>query len=156
MNAVVSATGKIIVFSGLLKAIDSSKAEDEIATVLGHDIAHVIAGHRIEHQSIDSLTYWILAPIVPLAYGSHIVRELVIFTLPFGIVAGLVCSLMFRHREKEADYTGMLLMTEAGFDPQGAVTFWENVNKWREEWHRLNPKAKGLSEFASSHPHVSS
>ena len=156
MNARVSATGQVIVYSGLLKVIDNSRAEDEIAAVLGHEIAHVVADHMIERQSIHSLTHWILAPIIPLAYGSYIFVELIVFTLPFGMVASLLRLLMSRHREKEADYIGMLLMTEAGFNPQGTVTVWENVNKWREERHRVNPKAKGLSEFASSHPHVSS
>ena len=84
MNARVSATGQVIVYSGLLKVIDNSRAEDEIAAVLGHEIAHVVADHMIERQSIHSLTHWILAPIIPLAYGSYIFVELIVFTLPFG------------------------------------------------------------------------
>lgn len=96
-----------------------------------------------------------MAPVVPLLLGSFIIGELEVFAWPFMIVAGLVALSMSRNREKEADYIGMLLMTEAGFDPEGAVTVWENMNKWWEEWHRQNPNAKALPEFASSHPHVS-
>ncbi|KAG7008165.1 hypothetical protein G7Y79_00007g022900 [Physcia stellaris] len=101
INATVSATGQVIVFSGLLKAIDNTRAEDEIAAVIGHEIAHVAAGHSKEYYGVHSLMSWILAPILPLVWGTCILPELLVITLPFGVVAGLVCMSLSRHRKKK-------------------------------------------------------
>ena len=66
-----------------------------------------------------------------------------------------------RTREDEADYIGLLLMTEAGYDPAAAVTFWEMMDQRESEMlERLQQqhgkdKVRLKNEWESTHPHVS-
>lgn len=107
--------------------------EDEIATILGHEMAHVIAGHSMEARSNTSLTRWVLAPFAPVILGAFVIEELIIIAGPLVLIALIPVLALSRNRESEADYIGMLLMAQAGFDPNGTVTFWQIMNKITEE-----------------------
>ena len=61
-----------------------------------------------------------------------------------------------RFREREADYIGLLLMADAGFNLSGAVSFWTKLNKWEEQQQRgAKKRVRREPQFRSTHPHVS-
>ncbi|KAI5010733.1 hypothetical protein ZWY2020_012870 [Hordeum vulgare] len=90
--------GKIVVYTGLL---DHFSTDAEVATVIAHEVGHVIARHSIEMIKI--------------------------FTLCFPTRL-LVTPLLQRH-ELEADYIGMLLLAAAGFDPHAAPLLFEKLER---------------------------
>ena len=131
------------------------RAEDEIATILGHEMAHVIAGHSMEKESYASLTRWFLAPFAPVFLGTYVIGELLIIAIPLLVISAIPILALSRNRESEADYIGMLLMAQAGFDTNGAVTFWQTMNKITEEKQKNTPKARKQPTLLSTQPHVS-
>ena len=130
-------------------------AEDEIAAILGHEMAHVIARHSMEDRSSDFLTRWILAPFAPIFVGAFVIEELMLITVPLLFIAAIPIFALSQSRESEADYIGMLLMAQAGFDPNGAVTFWQTMNKITEARKRNIREARIHPALLSTHPHVS-
>ena len=130
--------------------------DDELATVLGHEVAHVVAGHVLESESIRLADEYFTEPFAWLALLGCVCAEAMIFAVP--IIASCLTSLaLSRIRETEADYIGLLLMADAGFNVFGAVSFWTKMNQWEEDPRNptKNKNAKG-PQFRSTHPHVSS
>ena len=118
INAFALPGGKIGVFTGLLKAAVN---QDQLAAVIGHEVAHVIAGHSNERYSEAKL-----AEMGNAAVGQYtgVNPELL----------GMATSVFFllphsRTHEAEADVLGMDYMAKAGFDPRAAITLWENMAK---------------------------
>jgi predicted Zn-dependent protease len=118
INAFALPGGKIGVFAGLLKA---AQTQDQLAAVIGHEVAHVIAGHSNERYSEAKL-----AEMGNAAVGQYtgVNPELL----------GMATSVFFllphsRTHEAEADVLGMDYMAKAGFDPRAAITLWENMAK---------------------------
>ncbi|KAK3373402.1 peptidase family M48-domain-containing protein, partial [Lasiosphaeria ovina] len=122
-NAFVLPGGKVFVFSGILNVARSDSA---VATVLGHEIAHNVAGHVGERMSQQIGTNILLyasvialAPfgILPVLTGALVNRVLdVVFSHP-----------MSRKQETEADYIGLMMMAEACYDPEEAPAFWARM-----------------------------
>ena len=109
----------------------------------------------MEDRSNKSLMRWILAPITPIILGTYLIGELLILAVPLVVVAAIPVLALSRIRESEADYIGMLLMAQAGFNPNGAVTFWQAMNRIVEEQRKSRPRARTKATFLSTHPHVS-
>lgn len=139
-NAFALPGGKIGVYTGLLNVAEN---QDQLATVMGHEVAHVLANHSNERVSTSSLTNLgvQLAQVAAGASGTKYQNELmgllglgaqVGVTLPFG-----------RTQESEADLLGLDLMANAGFDPRQSVYLWENMNK---------AAGQKPPEFLSTHP----
>lgn len=134
--------GKVGVFTGILKYTQN---EAGLAVVLGHEIAHAIAGHGNERMSQA-----ILAQLGGMALSSAIAskpeatREL--FAQVYGIAASVGVILPYsRLQEEEADRIGLVLMAKAGYDPREAILFWERMQK--DSMNRPKPP-----EFLSTHP----
>lgn len=139
INAFVIPGGKIFVFSGILPV---AKDEDGLATVLGHEIGHQVARHVAEKMSFS--------PILQIA-NLAVVALLATFNLPpdlaFGLGRGITTLVLdnpySRHMETEADYIGLLLMSQACFDPRASVGMWQ----------RMSRAAQGQPpQFLSTHP----
>lgn len=118
INAFALPGGKIGVFTGLLKA---AQTQDQLAAVIGHEVAHVIAGHSNERYSEAKL-----AELGQAAVGQ--------WTGVNPELLGLATNVFFllphsRTHEAEADILGMDYMAKAGFDPRAAITLWENMGK---------------------------
>lgn len=62
MNVAVTPSGQVLVFSGIF---DLAKSDDELAAVLGHEIAHILAHHRAQSRSITWLMWAISPPLIP-------------------------------------------------------------------------------------------
>ena len=119
-NATVLPHGAVIVFSGILAA---AQTDDEIATVLGHEIAHVLAHHGEARISASGLAALTMIPTLPFILGALVVGELYVLAVPPMAVGTLVLLSLTRQQGTEADDMGMLLMTEAGFNPTAAESF---------------------------------
>ncbi|KAL8733487.1 MAG: hypothetical protein Q9166_002114 [cf. Caloplaca sp. 2 TL-2023] len=146
MNASAFATGQIVIWSGIFEAITN---DDELAALLGH----VIDDHQLEKRSRNLLSATILLPFMPIVFGALYIPFLTkILESPLNLDIKILMMLS-RNREKEADWISMLLMTEAGFHPNGAVSFWRNVNRLTEAWRQANPNAHVKPEILSTHPH---
>jgi len=138
-NAFCLPGGKVVVYSGLFKYI---KNDGELATVLGHEIAHAIARHsgeRISQGYVESFG------------GIAIDTTLAIFGIPgifgsvYSVAAHLGVNLPFsRTQEYEADYIGLMLMAKAGYDPDTAIVFWKDFSKESDYG--------SIKEFFTTHP----
>lgn len=138
-NAFVLPGGKVFVFSGL---IPIARNEHGLATVLGHEIAHNLAGHVAERMSGQIGTNILLYSLIFLTGGIAI--------LGTHFIGGAVLDLLFsrpmgRMQESEADYIGLMMMAEACYDPREALGFWERMERAQQE----EPP-----EWMSTHPSV--
>jgi predicted Zn-dependent protease len=123
-NAFALPGGKIGVHSGLLKV---AKTQDQLATVLGHEVAHVLANHSNERVSTNFATQSGLQLGAVLAGASGTPSQQALFAaLGLGAQVGVLLPFS-RAQESEADLIGLDLMAAAGFDPDESVTLWRNM-----------------------------
>ena len=140
INAFCMPGGKIVVYEGLMKLVSS---DDELAVVLGHEVAHAVAKHsneRISQQMLAQYGAQLLGE--SLSQKSEMVQA--IASTVYGVGAQYGVTLPFsRKHETEADYMGLILMTMAGYNPDKAVTFWQ----------KMSASSSGkVPEFMSTHP----
>lgn len=152
-NAWIYRSGLVLITTGFFHHVISN--DDELAAILGHEVAHLIARHHLEIECIRLADKWFTKPFAWLAMLSAISAEFVLFLAPI-IASSLTSLALSRVREREADYIGLLLMVDAGFDPRGAVTVWTRFNEWEEEQQRRTKRRiRQEPQFRSTHPHVS-
>jgi len=124
-NAFALPGGKIGVHTGLLKvATDQS----ELAAVIGHEIAHVLAQHGNERASTTFVAQNGLQVIQAIAGPASPMRDQAMAALGLGAPVGVLLA-FGRAQEREADLMGLDLMASAGFDPRGAVTLWQKMSQ---------------------------
>jgi predicted Zn-dependent protease len=139
-NAFAMPGGKIAVFTGLLEKVDS---DDELAAVIGHEIAHVLLKHANQRMSAELLrTVGGVAATVATKDMEDDDRALVMAAYGLGTQVGIMLPYSRSH-ETQADRLGLIIAARAGYDPRAAVTFWEKM-----------AAAGGGSppEFLSTHP----
>ena len=138
-NAFALPGGKIGVYSGLL---DVAKSEDQLAAVVAHEVAHVLADHSNERVSTAYATETGVQLIGALAGTGSEDKQQLMSLLGVGAQVGIILPFS-RTQESEADLVGLDLMARAGFDPRAAVDLWQNMEK----------QADGSPpEFLSTHP----
>ena len=140
VNAFCMPGGKIVVYEGLLNLVSS---DDELAVVVGHEVAHAVAKHSNERMSQQLMAQ----------YGAQILNQALskkseaiqqAGNTIYGLGAQYGVTLPFsRKHETEADYMGLIFMTMAGYDPNVAITFWQKMS--------ANSGAQ-VPEFMSTHP----
>ena len=140
INAFAMPGGKVGVYTGILKLANT---DDELAAIIGHEIAHVSARHGNERMSQS-----VLLITGGLALGYAVKDEdkgtQEALMLAYGVGATLGAQLPFsRLHENEADEIGLLYMARAGYDPREAVRFWQKMQS-------MNNQA--VAEFLSTHP----
>lgn len=122
VNAWCMPGGKIAVYTGLIDKLNIT--DDELAAVLGHEIAHALREHARERASEQAGTQ-ILANVIDIigaAKGIQGAGRIASTGLQLGI--GLPHS---REQETEADRIGIELAARAGYDPQAAVVLWQKM-----------------------------
>ena len=137
VNAYCMPGGKIMVYTGLIERLNTTDAE--LATVLGHEIAHALREHSRERISRAYAEQLALAGIAvatgagdsTMALASQV--SAVTFTLPHS-----------REQEAEADRIGLELMARAGFDPNASISLWQKMSQVGG--------GGGPPEFLSTHP----
>lgn len=132
----------------------AAKTDDEIATAISHEVAHVLAHHGQASASGQLLGALAMSPALPFVLGGLLFEELLLIAAPPIAIGVLILLALSREREAEADKIGMLLMTEAGFEPSATVTFWEKTGKLEQEM-LIGKGEKQMAEYQSTHPHVS-
>lgn len=145
VNAWCLPGGKIAFYTGILRI---ARTEDEVAAVMGHEIAHAYAHHGNERMS-QNMGLKAVAEILSLTLSGsgqkgQQMRSNVM--LAFGVASKVGLMLPFsRKQESEADEIGLHFMVKAGYDPQAAVRLWERMAKGRAP-------SSGLDRFLSTHP----
>ena len=126
VNANVMPGGKISVYDGL---VDLTENQDQMATVMGHEMAHATSRHVNERASRSVVSdAGIEVAAIVLGGGYYNQTQGVLQSLKAAEQLGL--HLPFnRKQEAEADEIGLLFMAKAGFDPREAVTLWKNMGK---------------------------
>lgn len=121
VNAFALPGGKVGFYTGLLKLAAS---DDEIAIVMGHEVAHVTSRHGAERQSQA-----ILAGLggVAVEAGLRNDKNREGWMLAYGMGSTLGTLAYSRTHETEADEVGLLYAARAGYDPRAAVTFWSKM-----------------------------
>jgi len=122
INAFALPGGKIGVYTGLLKVAAN---QDQLATVIGHEIGHVMANHSNERLSRSQLADTGLQ-ISNVALGGSEYQGMAMAGLGLGVQYGVLMP-YGRAQESESDIIGLQLMADAGFDPKQSVNLWENM-----------------------------
>lgn len=136
VNAWCMAGGKMAVYTGLIQKIKPT--DDELAQVMGHEIAHALANHQAEKMSVA-----MASNVGILAVGIASDRPGVAMT-GAALAAALAVKLPnSRTAEAEADRIGIELAAKAGYDPRAAITLWNKMGKLSDG----RPP-----EFLSTHP----
>jgi len=148
VNAFALPGGKVAVFTGILKYTQN---EDGLATVIGHEVAHALQRHGAERYSRGILET--IAQVGALAAGAAAGRPDAAMAAMSAYGVGV--SLPFgRSQESEADFIGLRLMAQAGYDPRESVPFWERMSGCpRQLIGKACFRAKqNIPEFLSTHP----
>ena len=132
INAFAMPGGKVAVYSGLLKIAET---DDELAMVIGHEIAHVAARHsneRFSQQRMKSGLLNVLSLALSIVGVGSLQNQVLVTVVGAGADLGLMLPYSRKH-ESEADEIGLLYAAEAGYNPYAAITFWERVQSEDEE-----------------------
>lgn len=146
-NAFVMPGGKVGVNSGLFRiATDDAM----LATVLAHEVGHVVARHGSERKSHGILTSLAgVALDVGLGVGTDLpvgARSAILGAYGAGASVGVILPYSRAH-EYEADRLGLIYMARAGYDPEAAIRFWKGMQRYGEQRKGFSPPA-----FLSTHP----
>jgi predicted Zn-dependent protease len=135
INAFCMPGGKIAFYSGILKTLKLN--DDEVAMVMGHEIAHALREHARERMGKNAAT-GIGASVISQLFGLGQIGQTV---TNYG--AQLLTLEFSRSDESEADLVGMELAARAGFDPRAGVTLWQ----------KMGAASKGAPpQWLSTHP----
>ncbi len=136
VNAFCMAGGKMAIYTGLIEKINPT--DDEIAQVMGHEIAHALSSHTAEKMSVA-----MASSLGVLAVG--IARKNDTATLAGASLAAKLAIELPNSRmaESESDRIGIELAAKAGYNPKAAITLWEKMEK---------AGGKKMPQFLSTHP----
>jgi predicted Zn-dependent protease len=137
INAFCMPGGKIVFFTGILDRLKLT--DDEVAMIMGHEVAHALREHARERVAKSELTRLGVA-IAALVAGD--VRYADAFNL-----GGALLTLKFsRDDETEADAIGLELAARAGYDPRAGVTLWQKMGAASKgappQWLSTHPSGK--------------
>lgn len=150
VNAFALPGGKVGVYTGLLKLAES---DAELATVMGHEIGHVIARHGAERMSEAMVISGVGA------LGSAAVETKTqdpqtkqLFELAYGGLTTIGRVLPHsRNNESEADRMGAIYAARAGYDPRAAITFWQKMMAQKQASEKAGGDDK-IAALFSTHP----
>ncbi len=140
-NAWCMPGGKVVVYTGILPLTSN---EVGLAVVLGHEIAHAVAGHGDERMS-QGLLAQLGGAALSLALSEKPQETQQLWMTVFAVGAQYGALLPFsRVQESEADHLGLIFMAMAGYDPNEALSFWQRMAQQN--------KGQAPPEFMSTHP----
>ena len=142
-NAFALPGGKMAVYTGIFPM---AKTEAGLAAVMGHEVVHALARHGAERMSQGQLTNAALQVVGAAAGasgGGGMLGQAAMAALGVGAEVGVLLPFSRKH-ESEADYVGILLAADAGYDPRESVALWERMG-------RISGGG-APSEFMSTHP----
>jgi predicted Zn-dependent protease len=138
VNAFCMPGGRIAFFTGIIDKLKLT--DDEIAAVMGHEIAHALREHGRERQS-KSTTTGLATTIIGAAVSAYTGYDL------RGVANGvgqMVVLKFSRDEEREADLVGLDIAARAGYDPRAGIALWNKMAA-------LNQRGAPI-ELLSTHP----
>ena len=139
VNAWCMPGGKVAVYSGILPI---TQDENGLAVVMGHEISHAVAKHGAERMS-DQLVAQFGGTALQTALSQNPTTTKNIFLTAVGGASQVGMLAFSRRQESEADHLGLIFMAIAGYNPEGAVPFWERM---------ASQSQTTTPEFLSDHP----
>lgn len=139
LNAWCMPGGKVAFYSGILPVC---KNENGVAVVMGHEVAHALAGHSAEQVSNAMVAQGIMVG-GNVAISNEQWRNTFNQLYPIGAQLGMLKY--GRSMELDADEAGLYLMAMAGYNPQEATAFWERMQQ-------ASAGQQAPPEFLSTHP----
>jgi len=136
INAWCMPGGKMAVYTGLIDRLHVT--DDELAAVMGHEIAHALREHGRERAS-QAMAQAMVISIVGAAVGAS-GSSMQLAQIITDVTINLPNS---REDEQEADRIGVELAARAGYDPRAAVTLWQKMER---------ASGSGPPQFLSTHP----
>lgn len=136
VNAWCMAGGRMAIYTGLIEQVQPT--DDELAQVMGHEIAHALAKHTAEKMSMQIATAMGVAAVgiasdnTGVALAGAALTAMLVVTLPNS-----------RAAEKEADLIGIELAARAGYDPAAAASLWRKMG--------ATSRTK-MPQFLNTHP----
>ena len=142
LNAWAMPGGKMAFYTGLVESLNLT--DDEIATVMGHEMAHALKEHGKKKANMGQFTD-VLAGVAHVALSTQIGSD------GSAVVVGLTKDWALdkpysRSAETEADEVGLLLMAKSGYNPQAAPGLWDKM-------HQASKGSQSvLDKLSSTHP----
>ena len=146
LNAFCMPGGKIAFYTGLIDTLHLS--DDEVAIVMGHEVAHALREHARERVAKTQLTQ----------IGTAILGELIgggKYAGAFQLGGNLMTLKFGRDDETEADVVGLDLSARAGYDPRAGVSLWKKMGAESKgappQWLSTHPAGKNRIEEIERH-----
>ncbi|MDM0046535.1 M48 family metallopeptidase [Variovorax dokdonensis] len=136
INAFCMPGGKIAFFTGILDQLKLT--DDEVAMVMGHEVAHALREHAREQMAKKTGTG------LALSIGAQLLGLGQLGDLAARGATQLLSLQFSRSDESDADLVGLELAARAGFDPRASVTLWEKMGKVAGDGSSMS--------FLSTHP----
>lgn len=137
LNAFCMPGGKIMFYSGIIQRLNLT--DDEIAVIMGHEIAHALREHSREQVSQAVAAHTAIAVGAALLGAGEAAAD-----LTSTAYEALVSTRFSRSHESESDRIGLELAARAGYDPRAGITLWKKM---------LGANTGGRPpEFLSTHP----
>ncbi len=138
VNATCAPGGRITFYTGIINKLNLT--DNEIAAIMGHEIAHAVREHGREQVS-QALAQNIISNVALAAAGAGSAQSIDAANQIMQYVLVLPNS---RQNEREADAIGLELAARGGYDPRAAITLWQKMSK--------ESQGKNPPEFLSTHP----
>ncbi|MDH4300531.1 MAG: M48 family metallopeptidase [Nitrospira sp.] len=142
-NAFALPGGKMAVYTGIFPV---AKTEAGLAAVMGHEVVHALARHGAERMSqgqVANVGLQVVGAAIGMSGGNPMLGQATMAALGLGAQVGVLLPFSRKH-ESEADYVGILLAADAGYDPCESVALWERMAQLST--------GGGPAEFLSTHP----
>ena len=142
-NAFALPGGKMAVYTGIFPM---AKTEAGLAAVMGHEVVHALARHGAERMSQGQATnvgLQVIGAAIGIGSKNPALGQATMAALGAGAQVGVLLPFSRKH-ESEADYIGILLAADAGYDPRESVALWERMAQVSG--------GGGQAEFLSTHP----
>ena len=140
VNAFCMPGGRIAFFSGILTSLKLT--DDEVAAVMGHEIAHALREHGRERAAKSTAT-GLASRIIGAGVAAYTGIDPRLTDVATNAIGQMVVLKFSRDEEREADLIGLDLAARAGFDPRAGVALWQKMGA-------LNKRAP--VELLSTHP----
>ncbi len=146
INAFCMPGGKIAFYTGILDTLQLT--DDEVAMVMGHEIAHALREHARERVAKNELTH-LGASLLGQYIGGGKYADL------FSVGSGLLTLKFSRDDETEADVVGMDLAARAGFDPRAGISLWQKMSAANKgappQWFSTHPSGNNRIQEIEKH-----
>lgn len=154
VNAFCMPGGKIAFYSGLLSKL--RLADDEVAIVMGHEIAHALREHGRERMAKSGLAN-IGAKLAGVGLSALLGTDPNLTSAATGGVANLAMLKFSRDDETEADLVGLDIAARAGYDPRAGIALWQKMSMVNRnappQWLSTHPAGK--NRIAEMRKHLS-